>query len=182
MKRINLIMMSVFIGGILLMGIGIGVAFGEYSGFTYGGERQIGDGETKEIVLEHEIATGKDAKKTLVYSQMTSENFEIKEDKKVPEGMVQYQVTYDKAFDAPYLEYIGYDEYDYYEEEEARYEGELYLVFGGGNNEVKWFFQCKDEILKDLKEGKLCSYEYQPLTKVVVKVNPKTRKYLKEIM
>ena len=42
MRRIQKILAGVFFGGVLLCGIGAGVAFVEFSSFEYGGEKQIG--------------------------------------------------------------------------------------------------------------------------------------------
>lgn len=194
MKRSNLTMMVLLIAGFLLTGIGAGVAFGEYSGFQYGGEKQIGtEDKIEKIVLEHEIITGKKEKKTIVTSYIgdLSEKVQIKEDKKVPEGMVQYVVEYNPKYVSPSLEYERYyqeskeeteeESYVYEEEEEYKdYEGLLYLFNQGTFDETELFFQCKDEFLKDLKNKKWCTYRYAQWKKVTIKVNPKTRKYIEE--
>ena len=86
--NMNMIMTTIFLCGILLVGIGVGVAFGEYSALEYGGEKKIGTEKLEEITLEQEIATGKNAKKIILYNYYDSE-YMIKEDKKVPEGVVR---------------------------------------------------------------------------------------------
>ena len=45
MSKFQKILLGVFCGGILLCGIGAGVAFTEFSSLTYGGEKLLGEGE-----------------------------------------------------------------------------------------------------------------------------------------
>ena len=43
MTRLHKITIGIFCGGILLSGIGAGVAFGEFSGLAYGGAEVVGN-------------------------------------------------------------------------------------------------------------------------------------------
>lgn len=178
--NMNMIMVAIFLCGILLVGIGTGVAFGEYSALEYGGEKEIDISERREITLEQKIVTGKKAKKTILYNHY-GDDYELKEDKKVPEGIVRYEVTYDSKHVQPELQYTDYSEVKY-SEEETYYEGELYIVSHRTVNEMELFMELKDEALNDLKNGKISSYLYNPVEKVVVRVNPRTMQYIEDRM
>lgn len=180
MKKMNMsmIMAVLFLCGILLVGIGTGVAFGEYSALEYGGEKEIGIGDRTEITLEREIAIGKKAKKTILYNHY-GDDCELKEDKKVPEGIVRYEIIYDSKQVQPELQYRDYSEVEYNEDETIKdFEGELYIVSQRTVNEMELFMEMKDKVLIDLKSGKISSYLYNPVEKIVVRVNPKTMKYV----
>lgn len=180
--NINMIMAVIFLCGILLVGIGAGVAFGEYSALEYGGEKEIGIGERKEITLEQKIVTGKKAKKTILYNHY-GDDYELKQDKKVPEGIVRYEITYDSKHVQPELQYTDYSEVGYNDDETIKnFEGELFIVSHRTVNEMELFMELKDEALNDLKNGKISSYLYNPVEKVVVRVNPKTMKYIEDRM
>lgn len=169
----KMIMITVFLCGILLVGIGAGVAFGEYSGFEYGGEKTLDIGKIETMTLEQKIATGKNANKTFVYNCYDSE-YVVKEDKKVPEGMVRFEVSYYSDYISPELKYNKNVEMS----ESGIDSDELYLAYYQSANEMELFMEVKDDILSDLKNGKISSYSFSPVEKVVVKVNPKTMKYI----
>lgn len=174
MKRINLIMMSIFLGGCLLIGIGAGVAFGEYSTLKYGGKKEIGAEKTEEIVLDYEIPTGKAAKKTILTNH-SYVPYTLEEDKKVPEGTVRYEIEYNSNLITPYLDYSPA-----YMTDTEEYEGHLYLSGHSKMSDVEFFMEYKDEMLEELKNHKISSYNYNPWKSVTIKVNPKTMKYIEE--
>lgn len=110
MRRIQKILAGVFFGGVLLCGIGAGVAFVEFSSFEYGGEKLIGSDvlvtEAFDFAFEPgkgKIITGKSRWGSVKSSRITENTF-------VPEGTIRYVVTYNKEMARPYLAYEEYQE------------------------------------------------------------------------
>ena len=170
MKNIKYILLGIFLGGIVLAGVGTGIAFWEYASFQYKGEQEIGEIEEQTKTLEYRIPSEKDKRKILIRQCMRT-NQKVKEDKKVPEGMIQYEVTYNATYAEPYL---VYDRFEGYED----YRGVLNLNLNYKKSDFEIFMENKDQILKDLKEKKIASYKQTDIKKVVIKVNPKTRKQI----
>lgn len=180
MKRMNIIMISIFLCGILLTGIGTGIAFGEYSSLEFGGEKIMGKEKEEEIVLEQEIPIGKKAKKTILHCYSDTK-YTLEEKKSVPEGVVRCIVKGNPDYVVPSLDYIPYDSLNGYEEEGENYSGELHLNSNTTKGEFELFMECKDQILSDLKNHKISSYSYEPWESITIQINPKTMKYVKEV-
>lgn len=170
MKKINYILAGIFFSGIILMGIGAGVAFWEYSSFEYQGERMLGQGEEKKKVLEYEIPKGKDKKKILL-RECQEQKCTLIEDKKVPEGIIRYEVTYNPEYIEPMF---------YFNETDDEYLGELFLSENRIKSEFEIFMENKDQILNDLKNKKIGTYDYEGIIKMKIRVNPKTMKKVEE--
>lgn len=110
MRKIQKILSGVFLGGILLCGIGTGVAFVEFSSFEYGGERQIGSDAmvTETIDFSFEPRQGRVIAGKSRWGNIRSSR--ITEDVSVPEGTIRYVVTYNKEMVKPYLTYEEFEE------------------------------------------------------------------------
>lgn len=105
MRKLHIALLSVFATGVLLGGIGTGIAFGEYSGLEYQGEVMLGEEnlvttefcydfsmeDEKQVVLNY-CHWGDEAKNTLVV-----------EDASVPAGTICYVVTYNEEMVRPKL-------------------------------------------------------------------------------
>ena len=148
------------------MGIGAGVAFWEYSSFQYEGERMLGQTETKTKVLEYEIPKGT-GKKEILLRQCQEQEHTLIEDKKAPENVIQYEVTYNPEYIEPRL---------YFSDGVEGYKGELYLSGNNMKGECEFLLENKDQILNDLKNKKIATYKYERITKVKIRINPKTMK------
>lgn len=173
MKKMNQILLATFLLGILLTGIGCGVAILEYSSFEYEGEKIIGQGQETTKTLECQIPTGKKAKKTLI-SNCQEQHMKLVEDKKVPKGMVYYDVSYNPDYVEPILSYESYEE-----DEPLDYEGQLHLWSNDQKDDFVIFMEEKDQILQDLKDHKVSSYKLETWKKVTIRVHPETIKYIK---
>ncbi len=62
----------------------------------------------------------------------------------------------------------------------VRYQGELYLRSSYRDDFGLWM-ENKDEILKDLKQGRIASYQADDITDVKILVNPASADFIKEI-
>ena len=105
MRKIQKLLIGTFLGGILLGGIGTGMAFAEYSTFSYAGEKRIGDQNlvTRELDFSFDPADGRIRIPGGYWEQRLVEGIET--DESVPEGTVRFVVTYNEKQVAPYLEF-----------------------------------------------------------------------------
>lgn len=166
MKQISYILTGVFLTGIILMGIGAGVAFWEYSSFQYVGERLIGNEKNQTRTMEYKIPKTKEKKKILLRQCMEETHILVK-DKKVPEDVILYDVTYNSEYVEPVLYYNKMSE--------DEYRGELYLSGHNKKSDVEILLENKDRILNDLKNKKIAFYQYgEQIKKIKIRVNPNT--------
>lgn len=226
MRRLQKILLGIFLGGVLLGGIGTGVAFVEYSSITYAGEKKIGQDSmvTKELDFSFDSERGIVKVAPIWYDD--GQVSYVETDETVPEDTVRYRITYNEKMVTPSLYFSEYDEdeeeelmeenlgpgYDDTdgpdesgglerssltgdEEHESRlnvidavdsrkkpvrYQGELHLRSHYRDDFGLWM-ENKDEILSDLKQGRLASYRADTVTDVKVFVNPASMEHIKEI-
>ena len=184
MRRIQKIMTAVFLGGVLLGGIGTGIALVEYSSLSYGGECLIGE---EHLVTENlDFRFEQDGRTLVVAYYGTPSVMEVEEDPSVPAGIVRYQVTYNEKRVTPSLSFSKCGEEleeseegeQTGEEREPVYLGYLTLTPHGCGSDFRSFMENKDRILEELKQGKISSYSMAYITDVKIKVNPETVPYI----
>lgn len=199
MGKIRMILASVFLGGVILGGIGAGIAIVEYSSLTYVGEKKIGE--------ENLVTCEMDYMFTLENEQISIEdrdiwNTKIEEDETVPEGTIRYVVTYNEKTVKPTLRV--WEEQDYQEEDlsennlepssekdsntEENKEEEppikqlkqtaLELGVRYTYSDFALLMESKDQILEDLRQGRIASYDVMYISQVTIKVNPRTMPYI----
>lgn len=176
MRKIQKILLGVFLGGVLLGGIGAGVAFGEYSSITYAGKRTL---ESEKIVTENldyqiDLEAGIVEIASAYYDGGIASNIEY--DSTVPEGTIRFQVTYNSMTVSPYLQFENPDE----EEQEDETQGWLYLTWQGEDDFAVWM-ENKDMILEDLKKKQIASYQISTITNVRILVNPSMKDLVRMI-
>lgn len=163
MNRIRLILAGVLGGGILLMGIGTGVALKEYSSLEYSGEHIIGDVDMQTESGELHFAQADEGESYHIYSG--AEDVEIIEDAAMPDAVVQYEVTYNK--NTVDIAVHGTAEEQYYS-----------IVQWKANSDFEAVMKSKDEILRELKQNKIGSYRTLGIKKIKFTPNPHTVKML----
>ncbi len=199
MGKIRMILASVFLGGVILGGIGAGIAIVEYSSLTYVGEKKIGE--------ENLVTCEMDYTFTLENEQISIEdrdiwNTKIEEDETVPEGTIRYVVTYNEKTVKPTLRV--WEEQNYQEEDlsennlepssekdsntEENKEEEppikqlkqtaLELGVRYTYSDFALLMESKDQILEDLRQGRIASYDVMYISQVTIKVNPRTMPYI----
>lgn len=148
-----------FLAGLVLMGIGGGVAFAEYSSFQYMGQKYIQSGEEKQY--SETITIPEDVQKAVLY-----QGGEIVIDESIPDGQIKVDVTYwsDSKTMGNNL----------HVEEQRRvflpYNGTLeqqipvytVQVYSWGSGVDEW--AAFQQLLKDLKQHEFYSYDYRPTT------------------
>lgn len=142
--RIRKILAVLFLTGVLVIGLGCGITFAEWSSFQYAGEKLITLGEERET--------------TYVYD--------------VPEDgeMAFFSYANDKVTVAErsYLEdEIVVEVKDYGNTTVELDDGDLYLWNSSGTeDEIRVLFQCKDELLEDLKKKSFHSYRLESVKQI----------------
>lgn len=159
MSRLHKILLVVFCVGILICGVGTGIAFNEFSSLAYGGEKMIGEVDMTTRDLDVEFEPGENP--WSVYGYYGREGVsELILDEDVPENTVRFRVTYNSGRVEPKV--------DVWKEGQ---ELNLYSIWHN-TDEVALFMEVKDEVLKELKEGKISSYDAVGIESVEVLVNP----------
>ncbi len=198
MRNIRMILAGIFLTGVLVSGVGVGIAIVEYSSFEYGGKKLLGEEylATKDLDFAMEDDGVLVLSGSYYYSARSKEA--IEEDPAVPEDVVRYRITYNTARMEPYLSYEAYardlgraesiadgqaptaatGETDApaasEEPEAAAYAGVLRLSFQYVGDEFSVLMENKDEILEDLKQKRVAEYEWASIEDIKILVNPKT--------
>lgn len=126
MRKIQKILIGVFIGGVLMGGIGTGIAFVEYSSFAYAGEKTIGGENLVTRQFDHTFDPARG--RITVDAGWTWEEYghcQLIADESVPENVIRYEVTYNEKAVRPYLIYDEFEAEDgegEFEEEEDEFE------------------------------------------------------------
>lgn len=160
MSKFQKIMLGAFCGGVLLCGLGAGIAFTEFSALSYGGEKLLGGAEMVTEEIDAQFTPGEN--KYYVYSGYSEDVVysELLTDESVPENTVRFEVVYNAARVEP--EAFVNPECD-----------EIVLHwYWDRMDDVEYMMQAKDEILADLKNGEISSYNVEIVKEVRVLVNP----------
>ncbi len=189
-RKIQMILMGVFVCGVLLGGIGTGIAFVEYSSFAYAGEKTIGE----EYLVTRQLDQAFDPAKGRVGIEAGWYGYEdgdspVVADPSVPENLVRYEVTYNEKAVRPYVVYDGFEDPDQpggtvtsgeepSPESRERMQGRTILRVRYTGNDFALWMACKDDFLKELRERKIASYRQVTVADVKVKVNPATLPYV----
>lgn len=221
MRRIQKIFIGIFLGGVLLGGIGTGIAFVEYSSIAYAGERKIGAEGLVTDDFDFSFEPEKGGILVVGRRYEDGQLLAVEEDEAVPEGVIRYQVTYNPKTVTPVLDFTenAADEDAFADEAEMQaqegsqprvqegsqphiqeaeesgketgvlpgtadtlnYQGELRLDSWYHGDDFAIWMENKDEILKDLKQGRIASYRVDYITEVRIKVNPKTMQYVTKV-
>ena len=171
----NKVLLGIFLTGVLLTGIGLGIAFGEYSDFTYGGEVLIGNDKEEVESKDYIISLGE--KKTRVANYTTKE-LDFVVDKKMKDGQVRVEVISNPDYVKSYHYYEDYENTDYSPEYISDYEGEIQVHLGRTIGDFELMMKYKDDFLENLKHSKIKSYYLDAVKSVTVKANAKTLEYL----
>lgn len=178
MRKIQKTLLGLFAGGVLLTGIGTGVALVEYSTLKYGGHKNIGEETLVTHTFTYEL---EETQQQLVllegFDYNASRVTEFIEDSEVPENEIQYVVTYNENRVLPYIWSSETSEAVSGKEEPIRIGLGMEYVYNG----FAEFMERKDLILNELKNHTVSTYETTYVTKVVIKVNPETMESIEKV-
>ena len=169
MSRWHKILIGIFCCGILLCGLGVGIAFMEFSALTYGGKQVIGKSDIKTENIDVAFEPGDE--EYIVRGQWNWSQMEIQTDSRVPVNHVRFQVTYNAEQVSPYVRLA---------EEEREF---IFMSrwVSGGEDDVELMMEAKDLVLQNLKEGKIISFDREDIKDVMVLINPENEEDVKLI-
>lgn len=162
MSRQHKITIVVFCIGILLCGIGAGIAFTEFSSLAYGGVQILGDPDMVMKDFDVEFETKGDPWDIIGINGFYGYG-DIQEDSSVPANTVRFRVTYNTKRTEPFASLDLDDQRIYFE-----------WSWVNSNDEMALVMEAKDVVLQNLREGKLVSVDAMEVEKVDVLVNPKS--------
>lgn len=169
MRKVQKILLVLFVLGVLLTGVGTGVALIEYSSLAYGGTKTIGEEHLITKTLSYEISDKTEEVILLGgYKRYIVDVTEVIEDAMIPENEIRYVVTYNEKRIKPYIWTSEADSNDRVKDPQLK----IGLEFEYLGNEFEEFMMVKDEVLSDLKNGRISEYEIQSVSKVLIQVNP----------
>lgn len=178
MRKMIKISIAVMCAGVLLSGIGTGVAIAEYTSLEYTGRHNFGEESLIQESIDMVVAPV-EGKKIMVLGYYHSTSFVY--DESVPINTVRYKVHYNPEQVSVRGVYID-EEYDDQEmEEEQKYQGEVRLSVNYFGNEFDLFMKNKDYILSELKQGKIGSYDMKDIEDIEVLMNPRMKDYVEII-
>lgn len=145
MKR-RLVLFGFFLAGALLMGVGGGIAFGEYSSFRYLGETRVG----REHMVTETLSVTRDPEKpfSIETGGWNWQNVHVETDSTLPDDTLVFQVEYNEMAVTPYIE-----------REKSGMNRERFFLWSDVNGDLEVLWECKDELLEDLKQRSFHSYE-----------------------
>ncbi len=165
-KRMRTTMLGLLCGGLLLMGIGTGVAFVEYAGFTYAGERMPDTAQEETTVLTVPLEQPGKPVRISSYSGELLELLRassVETSESVSPGTVRIGMTY-KAVEAEPAIWTE-------TAEDPDTPDRIYLSWSN-RSDLASLMACKDTVLEDLRNHRIGEYRiFQPLT-VTVTVHP----------
>lgn len=194
MRRIYKVIGGMLIAGVLIAGIGSGVAFAEYSSFEYGGEVVLAGSERFTKTLNYKVPEG-----TEVLDITTDHHTVVEEDTSVPKDKVVIKILYltddkdvtpeiiqtpDRDLEESYDAMEGeleepYDSKDTASEtvqnksgnSDKTYES-IYVNCDYQYNDFRDIMRAKDLILSDLKNHKVSDYHLDQVEKIEIHINP----------
>lgn len=175
MRKMIIAAVAVFCAGILLGGIGTGVAIVEYTELEYTGEHVIGDGKMKTETMDLSVSPEEGR---LIRLQRNHWGSGEVYDESVPENTIRYVITYNPELVELRPSYEDYEREYGMEETDGRYQGRVYLTLYSKDNEMDIFMRNKDRILEELKNGKIGSYKMQSVDSVEVRMNPQMKEFV----
>lgn len=195
---------AVFCAGVLLGGIGTGVAIAEYTSLEYTGEHILGEEKMKTENLDVTVVP-KEGKKIRIYRNYRVNGVRYGED--IPMDTIRYTVTYNPdmvSFWTNYEEYeeemgenpltesamdpdgnpdgdpdgTGDEDDGNPDREDSRYQGGISLEYYYTGDEFDLFMRNKDKILEELKNGQVGSYRVENIKSVEIWMNPGMKEFI----
>lgn len=166
------ILLIILLIGILLCGVGVGIAFSEWSSFEYLGEKTMGGKEKKTDTLTEKIEE-KEGKHTTVYIESLDPEetaITLETSKKVPEDEIRFIVEYNPNN----VKEVHIDK------EELEDQSLVYYISPVSSevDSFEMFMNCKDELLENIKEKKFYNYTYDTIQSIKVVVHPSNKDFV----
>lgn len=161
-KKIRVIMAGIFCLGVLMGGLGTGIAFAEISNFSYHSVRDSQEAfQTKEFTYAIPCEEGE---KLWVRRYFAGAIVNLTEHKEVPEGEMEIEITYN-------TEHCSVDYTVYLDAEEEKHL-QFYLDTG---SDFEHLMKYKDDFLEGLRNKELRDYQIEYVQRVEIRINPEDR-------
>ena len=201
------IMAAVFAAGLLFIGIGSGIAFAEFSSFTYGGKSTFGNGQMEIKRFEEKRTPG------VAFRLDRYRNIDVVEDENLPDDKLIFEIEYNPEFIEPGIEKYteenenfdddevvteetvgeGVTEEDLAEgdrngegqteedriREKMKNKEEVFHIWENSKNEMELMWGMKDELLRSVKERKIYDYDVEYFGKMTVYMSPQAKEDMK---
>ncbi|MBQ2699389.1 MAG: hypothetical protein IJF62_05570 [Firmicutes bacterium] len=155
------LLVIVFLAGLLLVGLGCGVAFAQYSQFEYVGERQIGAEELTQVTLTEQLQHDGD----ILINTWASLEKAVQADASVAKDVICVDVAYNDQW----VVLFGLKEDTWANEEDDAF----WLGWGdAANDDLEILFALRDAVLADIKEHQIGAYDIADIETVTVRVHP----------
>lgn len=185
MRNIYKAAAGLLVAGVLIAGVGSGVAFAEYSTFEYGGNKILEGSKyvTKTVSYQVNIKgteegaspDGQKDKGNVVYYLDSTQHynaryFNIVEDASVAKDCIEADIKYLTDRDDIQPEFIS----EHYNGEE--YPEGIYLSldygYDYGQDYMRIMMRAKDMVLEDLKKKQIGDYRYDGIEEVIIRIHP----------
>ncbi len=175
-KKARAVMAGILCAGLLFVGIGMGVAFGEFSKFTYAGRSTLDgmvprtysdrltleEGETLYVSTRYVPYSS-----MYTYQEEPAQGIQIKTDASVPSGQVQFDVAFRSVYsDIQISRYYLGDGTTNLDRQLNIYTTPHY------GSPLAIFMAYKDRALEDIQHNKLGDYSEVLVDQVVITVHP----------
>lgn len=173
MRKSTKILLGIFCSGILLSGIGIGAAFVEFSTLEYAGSYFMPEDAVKEKTFELVVDPAEQSLLRLGNSPRDMAAIVYSSD--IPENTIQWTVAYNKNVYDPELLVKNY-----HSNEEVWKYMDVCFKYREGISDFSLFMSWKDQMLKDLKQHKISSYDMAGGYTVSIVVSESLAGYMRE--
>lgn len=161
MSKWQKMLIMVFCAGVLLCGLGGGIAFTEFSRLSYGGKEMLGEPDMRTENFDVKFESGKRQEVSGLYPRQGNYILQIEES--IPKNTVRFCVTYNADVITPYTDWDKYNDRIL-----------LSYYWHDTYDDIAYMMKAKDVILQNLKEGKLVSFDVPDLENVTILVNSET--------
>lgn len=165
-KKLRMIMAGIFCIGVLMGGIGTGIAFSEFSSFAYqpiyASEEAF---KTEEFTY---FIKPEDSEKIWIDRYYGESRYKIEENESLSEETIKMSVAYNSDLCEP--DFIAYTDDD----EESRLR--IHINYIG--NDLSNFMKYKDIILEGIRNRELRDYQEDYIKEISIQVNPAIRSRL----
>lgn len=159
MSKLQKALIIVFCFGVLLCGLGSGIAFTEFSALSYGGKQLLGEPDMRTDTIDVEFEPGEEVRE--IVGSYVRGNCNVQTDNSIPQNTVRFRVTYNADVVTPYA---------YWEEDSEQIVCSYY--WHDTYDDMAYMMEAKDVALQNLKEGRLVSFDVPDIEKVTILVNP----------
>ncbi|HJC46554.1 MAG TPA: hypothetical protein IAA04_00690 [Candidatus Lachnoclostridium pullistercoris] len=178
MKR-RMVWFGIFLAGALMTGVGGGIAFGEYASLKYLGTENVG----QEHMVTETLKTSRDPEMpfSVWINDWDRREVEFVTDSTLTDDVLIFEIEYNEQAVTPLLDRRREQVFEEsgWEEEEPRMQEE-FVLWSTVDGDFATLWNCKDEILEDLRQGAFHSYRIGYWGHVTVRMSEQAASMMEE--